>query len=148
MLFLKISFIMDCNFDTLIFFPMYSWGKKCYLTLFRLSYVYIHTKSQNRYHSYTYIYTYTYTDFAIEKWGFNRHLIDTLRYHQHKVFTCFRLTAYVSMFTRRKECGVYSKFFVVFRELWKLRLPDQVQIHRLAWKTTTNCMDFLLWKWS
>ena len=39
---------------------------------------------------------YTYTDFAIEIWGFNRRLTDTLRYHQHEVFTCFQLLAAIT----------------------------------------------------
>ena len=59
---------------------------------FVLSYVYICTKSQNRCDSCTY----TYTEFAIEIWGFNRHLTDILRYHQQKVFMCFRLLAAIT----------------------------------------------------
>ena len=51
------------------------------LTLFDFcTYIY-EKKSQNRCDSCTYIYVQLYTDFAIEIWGFYRHLIDNLRYH-------------------------------------------------------------------
>ncbi len=69
---------------------------------FRLSYVYIRTKSQNRCDSCTYIYTYT--DFAIEIWGFYWRLTDTLRYHPT---SCSRASGLrhplVSMFTKSEE---------------------------------------------
>ena len=60
----------------------------CFYTgVLTLSYVYIRAKSQNRCDSCTY----TYTEFVIDEiWDFNRGLTDILRYHQQKVFMCFR----------------------------------------------------------
>ena len=52
----------------------------------------------------THVRIYTYTDFAIEIWGFYRHLTDTLRYHHTR---CSRASGLwhplVSMFTKSEE---------------------------------------------
>ena len=109
----------------------------------------------------TYIYTYeipkplrlllriyTYTDFAIEIWGFNRRLTDTLRYY-HTVHTrCSRasglqLAAILQQVTQRKKIGVYSELSAVFGKFWKITIVGPSSIHRLVWNTTAHYMDFL-----
>ena len=52
----------------------------------------------------TFVRIYPHTDFAIEIWGFYRHLTDTLRYHYTR---CLRASGLwhplVSMFTKSEE---------------------------------------------
>ena len=73
-----------------------------------------------------------------------RRLSDTLlRYHQNEALTCFLLLAATTspclpVGRKLDFTSLFSASFLMFR------LPDQVQNHWLAWKTTTNCiMDFL-----
>ena len=101
----------------------------------------------------THVRIYTYTDFAIEIWGFNRRLTDTLRYH-HTVHTrCSRasglqLAAILQHVYQRKKSGVYSELSAVFGKFWKITIVGPSSIHRLVWNTTAHYMDFLPWKWS
>ena len=63
----------------------------------------------------------------------------------HEVFTCFRSAWHPlhQMFTNRKKSGVYSKLSAIFGEFWKITNVGPSSIHRLAWNTTANNMDFL-----
>ena len=47
----------------------------------------------------------------------------------------------------RKKSGVYSELSTVFGEFWKITIVGPSSIHRLAWNTMANYMDFLPWKW-
>ena len=109
----------------------------------RLQYVILRTKSQNRCDYSTYIYKYT--DFAIEIWGFYRRLTDTLRYHHTRCSRAsgLQLAAILQQVNQRKKSGVYSELSAVFGEFWKITIVGPSSIHRLAWNTTENYMDFL-----
>ena len=114
---------------------------------FRLSYVYIRTKSQNRCDSCTYIYVHGLCD---QNMGLlpasNRHFTVS----PHEVFTCFRSAA-GSHFTAcwpMEEKWSLLELSAVFGEFWKITIVGPSSIHRLAWNTMANYMDFLLWKWS
>ena len=93
---------------------------------FRLSYVYIGTKSQNRCDSCTYIYIY----FAIEIWGFYRRLTDTLRYHHTR---CSRASGLqlAAILQHVYKVGRKVEFTrscpVILASFGKLRLSDRVQ---------------------
>ena len=115
----------------------------CMFNPLRLQYVKLRTKSQNRCDSCTYIYTYT--DFAIEIWGFYRRLTDTLRYHYTRCSHAsgLQLVAILQHVYQRKKSGVYSELSAVFGEFWKITIVGPSSIHRLAWNTTANYMDFL-----
>ena len=96
---------------------------------------------------------YTYTDFAIEIWGFNRRLTDTLRYHHTVHMRCSRasglqLAAILQQVNQRKKSGVYPELSAVFGKFWKIAIVGRSSIHRLVWNTTAHYMDFLPWKWS
>ena len=45
---------------------------------------------------------------------------------------------YISMFTSRAESRVCSSSLLFFASFLKVRLPDQVQIPRLAWNMENN----------
>ncbi len=100
---------------------------KICLNPLRLQYVILRTKSQNRCDSCTY----TYTDFAIEIWGFYRHLTDTLRYWHTR---CSRASGLwhplVSIFTKSEEkwslLGVCPLFLASFV---KLPLADRTKFN-------------------
>ena len=106
----------------------------------RLQYVILRTKSQNRCGSCTYIYTYT--AFAIKIWGFYRCLTDTLRYHHMRCSraSSLQLAAILQHVYQRKKSGVYSGVVCCF---WKITIVGPSSIHRLAWNTTANYMDFM-----
>ena len=76
---------------------------------------------------------YTYTDFAMEIWGFSRHLIDTLRYHHTRYSRASGLLASISQHVyqigRKVEFTRSCPLF--FASFGKLRLSDQVQFN--AW---------------
>ncbi len=109
---------------------------------FVLSYIYIRTKSQNRCDSCTCIYVHGLCD---RNMGLlpasNRHFTVST----HEVFTCFRSAWHPlhQMFTNRKKSGVDSKLSAVFGEFWKITIVGPSSIHRLAWNTKANYMDFL-----
>ena len=88
---------------------------------------------------------YTYTDFAIEIWGFYRRLTDTLRYNHTRCLRAsgLQLAAILQHVYQRKKSGVYSELSAVFGEFWKITIVGPSSIHRLAWNTTANYMDFL-----
>ena len=50
---------------------------------------------------------------------------------------------YIILFTSREESEFCTKVVAVFREFLKVMTAGPSSIHRLAWNTTTNCMDFL-----
>ena len=84
---------------------------------FRLSYVYIHTKSQNRCDSCTYI-LYTYTDFEIETWGFYRRLKDTLQYQPT---SCSRASGLLASITQHVyQVGEMLSLVGVIRCFWRV----------------------------
>ena len=94
------------------------------------------------------IYIYTYTDFAIEIWGLNRRLTDTLRYHHTVHMRCSRasglqLAAILQHVYQRKKSGVYSELSAVFGKFWKITIVGPSSIHRLVWNTTAHYIDFL-----
>ena len=105
----------------------------------RLQYVILRTKSQNRCDYCTYTY------FAIEIWGFYRRLTDTLRYHHTRCSRAsgLQLAAILQHVYQRKKSGVYSELSAVFGEFWKITIVGPSSIHRLAWNTMANYMDFL-----
>ena len=100
---------------------------------FRLSHVYIYVRNSQTVA--TPVRIYTYTEFAIEIWGFNRRLTDTLRYH-HTVHTrCSRasslqLAAILQQVNQRKKSGVYSELSAVFGKFWKITIVGPSSIHR------------------
>ena len=98
----------------------------------------------------TFVRIYPYTDFAIEIWGFYRRLNDTLRYHHTRCSRDFglQLATILKHVYQRKKSWVYSELSAVFGEFWKITIVGPSSIHRLAWNTTANYMDFLPWKWS
>ena len=114
---------------------------------FVLSYVYIRTKSQNRCDSCTYIYVHGLYDRNV---GLllpsNRHFTLSL----HEVFTCFRSVASISQHVYQvgRKVEFTRSLSAVFGEFWKITIGGPSSIHRLAWNTTANYMDFLPWKWS
>ena len=118
-----------------------------------IQYVY-HVLTLSDFHTYIYLQNpktvatpvriYTYTDFAIEIWGFNRRLTDTLWYHHTRCSHASGLLAAITQHVyQTKKSGVYSKLSAVFREFWKITIVEPSSIHRLAWNTTANYMDFL-----
>ncbi len=129
MLFLLMS-VLEKPLETLSFNPL------------RLQYVILRTKSQNRCDYCTYIYVHGLCD---RNMGL---LTDTLRYH-HTVHTrCSRASglqpaAILQHVYQRKKSGVYSELSAVFGEFWKIMIVRPSSIHRLAWNTTANYMDFL-----
>ena len=50
---------------------------------------------------------------------------------------------YIILFTSPKESEFCVKFVAVFSEFLKVTIAGPTSIHRLAWKTTKNCMNFL-----
>ena len=95
-------------------------------------------------------------DFAIEIWVFYRGLTDTLRYNHtrcsHEVLwygittrgaSGLQLAAILQHVYQWKKSGVYSELSAVFGEFWKITIVRPSSIHRLAWNTTANYMDFL-----
>ena len=67
----------------------------------------------------------------------------------HEVFTCgLQLAAILKHVYQRKKSWVYSELSAVFGEFCKITIVGPSSIHRLAWNTTANYMDFLPWKWS
>ena len=86
---------------------------------------------------------YTYTDFAIEMWGFYRRLTDTLRYHPTSCSRASGLWHPLVSIPSRKKSEVYSELSAVFGKFWKITIVGPSSIHRLAWNTTANYMDFL-----
>ena len=88
---------------------------------------------------------YPYMDFGIDIWGFDRRPTNTLCYHTRgvHVLPVSSWQPFCSMFTKREESAVYSKLSAVFGEFWKIVIVGPTSIHRLAWNTTANYMDFL-----
>ena len=88
---------------------------------------------------------YTYTDVTIEIWGFYRGLTDTLRYHPTSCSraSALQLAAILQHVYQRKKSGDYSELSTVFGKFWKITIVGPSSIHRLAWNTMVNYMDFL-----
>ena len=86
---------------------------------------------------------YTYTDFAIEIWGFNRHLTDNLRYHQHEVFTCFRLLGNQHVYQSGEKSSLL-KFFVVFCEFFNVKIAGQSSNSSIDMENNNKLYGFLL----
>ena len=77
---------------------------------------------------------YTYTDFAIEIWGFYRHLTDTLRYHQTRGSRAsgLQLAAILQHVYQVGRKVEFTRSCLLFlASFGKLRLSDQV--HFIAW---------------
>ncbi len=54
-----------------------------------------------------------------------------------------QLAAILKQVHQRKTSCVYSELSTVFGEFWKITIVGPSSIHRLAWNTTANYMDFL-----
>ena len=81
----------------------------------------------------TFVRIYPYTDFAIEIWGFCRHLTDTLRYHYTRCSRAsgLQLAAILQMFTNGRKVEFNRSCALFLASFGKLRLSDQVQF--IAW---------------
>ena len=92
-----------------------------------------------------YVYIYTYTDFAIEIWGFYRRLTDTLRYHHTRCSRASGLLASISRHVYQVGRKVEStrSCLLFLASFSKITIVRPSSIHRLAWNTTADYMDFL-----
>ena len=70
---------------------------------------------------------------------------NTLRYHHTRCSRAsdLQLAAILQHVYQRKKSGVCSELSAVFGEFWKITIVGPSSIHRLAWNTTANYMDFL-----
>ena len=59
---------------------------------------------------------------------------------------CFRSAAgshFTACIPSRNISEVYSELSAVIGKFWKITIVGPSSIHRLAWNTTANSMDFL-----